>query len=191
MQWPAPWPARPAGPAGPSPDAVRHLVGATDRPIRLIGEPVTVTVPIDERSLAPLEAGSGQIHHAFLDIEGIDAERNPAQVYGVFVNLPSAATDASLLAHHAGNISLFGIEMARRPPDDRHPHNLRISLDITRLLDQMAADGSWTDGSQLEITLRPSTLGATSGQEDEAAYPAETAHPDVPITIGRIGVYYA
>ena len=194
VNWPSPWPKRPAAPASPSPDAVRHLVGATDRPIRLVGETVTVTVPVDERVTASLRAGrraAEHMHHAFLDIEGIDAARNPAQVYGVFVNLPSRFTDADLMAHHAGNISLFGIELARRPPTDRHPHNLRISLDITRLLDRIAADGTWTDGSQLEITLRPSTLGAPSGREDLATDLADTAHPDVPITIGRIGIYYA
>ena len=193
VNWPSPWPERPAAPASPAPDTVRHLVGATDRPIRLTGEPVTVTVPIDERVTASLRADrrAQYTHHVYLDIEGIDADRNPGQVYGVFVNLPAQPTDADLMAHHAGNISLFGIEMARRPPGDRHPHNLRISLDITRLLDRLAADGTWTDGSQLQVTLRPSTLGTPGDQEDVAADPAETAHPEVPITIGRISVHYA
>jgi tyrosinase len=194
VNWPSPWPQRQPTPARPAPDAIRHLIGATDRPIRLVGEPVTVTVPIDERVTASLRAdkrAAEQIHHAYLDIEGIDAERNPAQVYGVFVNLPSHFTDADLMAHHAGNISLFGIELARRPPTDRHPHTLHISMDITRLLDRIAADGTWTDGSRLEITLRPSTLGAPADREDLAAELADTAHPEVPITIGRISVYYA
>jgi tyrosinase len=196
VNWPSPWPERPKAPAGPGPGpgAVRHLVGATDHPIRLVGEPVTVPIMIDQKVTASLRAdkhAGEQQHRAFLDIEGIDAERNPGTVYNVFVNLPSDFTDADLKAHHAGNISLFGIEMARRPPGDQHPHTMRISLDITRLLDRLALDGTWTDGNRLEVTLRPSTLGVPRGQEHLARALAATAHPDLPITIGRISVHYA
>lgn len=193
MTWPSPWPQRPPTPAasGPAPD--RQLVGATEQPIRLVGDTVTVPVAIDERVMASLRAGqsrAGQQHRAFLDIEDMDAQKNPRKVYGVYVNLPGQPTEADRQAHHAGNISLFGVERARNPRGDEHPHGLSSSMDITSLLDRLAAEGKWTDGSQLTVTFQPITLQAPPGQELPSEV-ADTSHPDLPITIGRVSVHYA
>jgi tyrosinase len=192
VSWPAPWPERPQTPAGPG--SPRHLVGATDSPVRLVGDAVTVPVAIDERATGSLQDArrvAPQQHRVFLDLEHVDAERNPGRTYGVYVNLPGQPTDADLAAHFAGNLSLFGIEAARSPRGDEHPHDLRISMDITRLLDRLAAAGQWTDGRQLEVTFRPTTLGPPPGREELAGELARTAHPDLPITIGRISIQYA
>jgi tyrosinase len=188
VNWPSPWPGRPQAVAGPG--SPRTLVAATGRPVRLVGQAVTVPVAIDERDVALLQAAgqpAGRQHRVFLDIEHIDADRNPGRVYGIFVNLPRQPTDADLATHFAGNLSLFGIEAARHPRRDEHPHSLRVSLDITRLLDRLADAGRWTDGHQLDVTFRPTPLEAPPDRDDLAA----TAHPDLPITIGRISVHYA
>jgi tyrosinase len=183
VSWPSPWPSRPQAVAGPG--TPRNMVGATDRTVSLVGQAETVPVAIDDRVVASLEP-TRQQHRVFLDLDHIDAERNPGRVYGVYLNLPGQPTPSDLANHFAGNLSLFGIEAARRPRRDEHPHSLRVSLDITRLLDRLAATGSWTDGRQLEVTFRPTPLEAPAGREDLAA----TAHPDLPITIGRISVHY-
>lgn len=190
VSWPSPWPEWPQTPARAS--STRHLLGATDRQIRLVGEAVTVPVTIDERAIASLRTDrtAEQQHRVFLEVEDIEAARNPGIVYGVYVNLPSHPTDADLEAHQAGNISLFGIEVARNPRRDEHPHNMRISMDITGLLDRLAAGGAWTDGRTLTITLQPITLGVPPGRDDLADEIADTAHQDVPVTIGRISVHY-
>ncbi len=192
MAWPQPWPPRPANPA---PDtgapAVRQLLGATTQPVKLTGSAVTVPVPIDDRAAAAAAGAQPAQHRAFVDLEDIEATRNPGQVYGVFVNLPDQPGDADLAAHHVGNVSLFGVERARNPRGDQQPHGLRASLEITGLLDQVAADGSWQDGHQLAVTLAPISLEPPPGQPGLAAQLADTAHPDLPVTIGRISVYYA
>lgn len=193
MNWPPPWPGRPQAPVGLGPELDRHLVGATEQPVQLLGDTVTVPIAIHERAAASLRAAepAARHHRVLLDVEDMDAERNPGRVYGVYVNLPGEPTEAELETHDAGNISLFGVERARNPRDDEHPHGLRTSMDITRLLDRLAADGSWTDGSRLQATFRPVTLEAPPGQEDLARELAVTAHPGQPITIGRISVHYA
>ncbi|HEY6276491.1 MAG TPA: tyrosinase family protein [Streptosporangiaceae bacterium] len=192
MAWPSPWPARPAAPLPDTGEpAVRQLLGATTQPVQLVGSAVTVPVTIDDRAAALAAAAQPAQHRAFLDFEDIEAARNPGQVYGVFVNLPDQPGDADLAAHHVGNISLFGVERASNPRGDQQPHGLRASLEITGLLDQLAADGSWQDGHQLMVTLAPITLEPPPGQPELAAELAATAHPDLPITIGRISVFYA
>jgi tyrosinase len=191
VSWPSPWPDRPQTPAPADASSTRHLLGATDRQIRLVGEAVTVPVQIDERATAELRTSNTRQHRVFLDVEDIEAARNPGIVYGIYVNLPSHPTDADLEAHHAGNLSLFGIEVARNPRRDEHPHNMRISMDVTRLLDRLAAAGAWSDGRTLAVTLQPITPGVPPGRDDLVGEVSDTAHQDVPVTIGRISIHYA
>src|SRR4029077_1969935 len=96
VNWPWPWPelSRPRPPRpGPDPGPLRrHLVGATESSIELVGDDTRVPVSIDERATEPLRAAvaadEGQHEHrAFLDIEDIEADRDPGTVYGVYVNL--------------------------------------------------------------------------------------------------------
>ncbi len=200
VNWPQPWPERseiaPGPDAGPGAgqELLRQLVGATEQPVRLVGETARVPVAIDERvteSLRTDARGAGHQHRAFLDVEDIEAERNPGTVYGVYVNLPDPPTDEDLAAHHVGNVSLFGVERARNPRGDEHAHGLRVSMEITELLDRLAAEGKWQDGRRLDVTLRPIALEPPAGRAGLAREVAATAHPDRPVTIGRLSVHFA
>ena len=201
VKWPSPWPdpsERPQRPGvRPEPDVVsddaRLMVGATDRPIRLVGTAVQAPIAIDERALRPLNTavGASERHgRAFLDIEDIDAERNPGRAYGVYINLPERPTPDDLATHHVGNISLFGVERARAPRGDEHAHGLRVSMEITQVLDDMAVQGTWRDGTQLHVSFLPISLESPQGVAPDREV-ANTAHPAVPITIGRVSVHFA
>jgi tyrosinase len=175
-------------------EPARHLVGATENPVRLVGQTVRAPVTIDQRATRQLQIAPGQIAPArrtFLDVEDIEAERDPGKVYCVYVNLPEQPTEIQLNAHHVGNISLFGVERARNPRGDEHGHGLRVSMEITPVLDRLAAEGSWREGTTLEVTFRPITLEMPSGATGAAMTAAQTAHPDLPITIGRVSVHFA
>lgn len=191
VNWPAPWPPRPAEEpaAGTAPEPARDLLGASERPTSLVGDPVTVPVAIDDRAARALASAPGATrqHRAFLDLEDITAERNPGLVYGVYVNLPDQASDADLAGHHVGNVAPFGVERARSPRGGEHAHGLRESIDITGLLDRLAREGRWSDGRRITVTLRPLTLEPPAGQPELA----RPAHRDRPIRIGRISVHYA
>lgn len=201
-QWPAPWPTRPtpATEAGRVPretgrEIARSLVGATEQPIVLLGGAVRATVAIDARATQSIKesarVGEPQQGRAFLDVEDIEAERNPETVYGVYVNLPAQPSGEDLAAHHAGNISLFGVERARNPRGDEHAHGLRVSMEITDLLDRMAASGTWHQGTQLDVTFRPIGLEMPAGVPAAARESAAVTHPNLPITIGRVSVHLA
>jgi tyrosinase len=199
VNWPRPWPQRrqtPQEPAEVGPTPVdRQLVGATDEPVQLVGQARSVPVAIDPQVTESLQTEAGAAEHqhrAFLDIEDITAERNPGTVYGVYVNLPQNPTDEQVTAHHVGNVSLFGVERARYPRGDESPHGLRLSMEITDLLDQLAGAGGWQEGQQLDVTFRPLTLQAPADATDELATAvADVAHPDLPVTIGRVSVHFA
>jgi tyrosinase len=202
LRWPWPWlveqPASrvPQGPVPqPPPELTRHLIGGTDEPVRLVGETVTVPVTIDPRAAEALRAGPGAGEYqnrAFLDLENIEAERNPGTVYGVYVNLPQQPTAEDLASHQVGVGSFFGVERARDPRGDEHAHGLRYSMEMTGVLDKLAAEGSWQDGTKLDVTFRPIPLEPPADRPEMADdLVAATKHADVPATIGQVGVYFA
>lgn len=168
------------------------MVGATDEPVTLVGNAVTVAVPIDERAtsaLATARLAAPLEHRAFLEIDDIEAERNPGAVYGVYINLPDDPTPQVLAEHHVGNISLFGIERSRNPRGDEHAHGLHLSMEITGVLNRLAADGSWSEGGRVDASFRPvSLLSPADGTADMAI---DQSHPDLPVTLGRVSVHYS
>lgn len=169
----------------------REIVGASDRSVQLSGDADTVRVVVDERALRPLQiqtfAGSRQ-HRAFLDLDDIEAEHNPGVIYGIYLQLPTRPSDEDLSNHHIGNVSLFGVERARAPRGDEHAHNLHLSIDITAMLDQLAAREQWPDGTQLDVTFRPITLDDTP---DKAVDTTAAGHPEDPVKVGRVSIHYA
>lgn len=197
VKWPFPWSAHPEEPRplpdrGPGPQ--RYLVGASEHPIRLVGEPSSITVPIDERAAQAIATGPAAAElqrRAFIDLDGIDAERNPDVVYGVYVNTSSDAPAGELESHHAGSLSLFGVERARNPLGDEPPHALHTTLEITAVLDRMAADGEWEDGHALDVLFKPVTLEAPQDAPELAEALMTTDHGDTPITIAQVSVWLA
>lgn len=177
----------------PRDDQLPEIVGGSDRPLRLVGRADGVSVPIDRRALRDV-VGDADPTQIVLDIENIDAERNPGTVYGVYVNLPENPSPTDLAAHHAGNISLFGIERTREPRADAQAHGgMRVAIDITGLAAFLRDRGSWSD-EDVRVTFRPIGLEVAAGaDDDEAAVVRDDVeqsqqHEDVPITVGRVSV---
>lgn len=179
------------------PEREPEIVGASDAPVVLAGAAIGVTVAVDRRARQGLVgAAEARPEHAYLTIDDIEAERNPGTVYGVYVNLPDDPSERQLEEHHAGNVSFFGIERARDPRGDEPSHGLRIAFEITGLIDALAARGAWS-GDELAVTFRPidliPPLPDRSGSVGLTA--AETVRPagpdDPPVTIGRVGLFYA
>jgi hypothetical protein len=63
-------------------------------------------------------------------------------------------------------------------------------MEITDVLDRLAAEDRWRDGQRLDVTFRPLTLVEPSADAPQLEI-ATLAHPDLPITIGRVSVHFA
>jgi tyrosinase len=177
-------PPTPAAPmvAGVNPPA-RELVGATDQPVSLIGEPVTATVPIDARAAEPLAPDV----HVYLNVEEIQGQANPGTGYAVYANVGPGTPAAERPGRRIGNLSFFGIEGARDPAGDQAPHTLQSSYEITEIARQLEQAGEWT-GHELPVTFEPFGLSAATG-----AAPGElesARHSNKPVELGRISVFY-
>ena len=105
------------------------------------------------------------------------------------MNLPEQPDDDTLARDHVGNLAPFGVERASDPGNGEHGHGLRESIDITDVLDRQAQAGQWRDGQRITVTLRPLTLVLPPGGAT-ASDVSRTDQGDLPVSIGRIGVYY-
>ena len=179
--------------SGPEPpEREPELVGASSSAVRLVGAPASVSLHIDQQAHAAALAATGASAppRVLLAVEDIEAERNPGTVYGIYLNLPADASADVAEAHHAGNVSFFGVERARNPRGDEPAHSLRVVHDITELTQTLAAQGEW-DGKQVEVTFRPFGLIPPDRPELGHALPETVTDNDPPVTIGRVAIFYA
>lgn len=172
-----------------------QLVAATDEPVTLIGQPasVTLSVPPSTRGRLATESvsaaaaaaagggdGEGGEGAIYLNVEDIDAPKNPGVVYGVFLN-------AAGEKHHVGNITLFGIEAVNNPDSERHAvPGLRHTFDITKVAAELSNAGNWNPDA-IEVTFEPLTPIGES-EPESAALGGETA---TPVKIGRVSLFMA
>jgi tyrosinase-like protein/polyphenol oxidase-like protein len=169
-----------------------ELVGASEKPVQLVGGPATVSLRIDGQAHADALAAAkvDEPGHIYLSVEDIEADQNPGTVYGIYVNLPDGASPEVAESHHAGNVSFFGVERARNPRGDEQAHSLRVMQDITELAAALAARGEW-DGTHVNVTFRPFGLIPPDRPDLAHALPDETTSSDPPVTIGRVSILYA
>jgi tyrosinase len=184
-------PAAPEGPAEPGPESTGggKVVGASEQTVTLTGTTEAVPVAIDNRSQrevleASRESTPGRL---YLNIEDIKGEQNPGTVYGVYVNLPESPDEQALAAHHAGNVSFFGIERATRPLGDEHGHTLRVSMEVGELLRSLG-DGEHFEEEEVRVTFRPLSLVPPEGRSEESFRAAAPSTDEPPVQIGRVSL---
>jgi tyrosinase len=179
--------ARPAA-AEPAPE----IVGASESPLRLIGRPARIPIPIDSRARSAFD-GEVTPRHIYLHVQDIEGERNPSTIYGVYINLPKNATFAQEESHYVGNVSFFGINRAPAERDEEHSHGLRVTIDITERLHALAARGEW-DEDQLHVSFRPLGLVPLDAPPEAAAAGMRSTGPEAtdesPVSIGRVTLSY-
>ena len=182
-------PAPPDEPAGPP-----EMVAATDRPIELTGQPATVVLAVPDatrpqvafESVLAANRSEGSV---YLNVEDIEAPKNPGIVYGVFVNVPPNATESERVRHHVGNVTLFGIEAVNNP-DAVHESvpGMRHTFDITRLVSDLAGAGNW-DPDAIKVTFEP--IGPVADELETPPEVAQAPAPVSPVRIGRVSLFIA
>ncbi len=180
----------PAGDAE-EPQPEPEIVGASEQPVQLVGEPAQVALEIDPKASQAVLADTGapEPAHIYLNVEDIEAERNPGTVYGIYVNLPDGAAPDVAEAHHAGNVSFFGVERPPDPSGDEQAHSLRVTVEITELAHELAAQGEW-DGQHVTVTFRPLGLIPQDRPDLAHALPDTISTSDPPVTIGRVSISF-
>ena len=172
-------------PPEPPPDRPPELVGATEGPLTLTGQSEQVAIPLSEPTGPAALTESTERPRVYVNVEGIQGERNPGVSYAVYVNLPDDEDPGTAKRYHVGNVSFFGIERSRDvETDHRGGPGLRYAFDITDLANSLESEGRW-DPAQVKVSFEPIRSLPPSGEE---AVPAPAEVP--PVTIGRVGIYY-
>jgi len=153
-------PANP--PSGPK------IVGATEQKVTLTGEPASVPLEIDARAREEVREASSESdpRNIYLNVENIEGEVNPGTAYGIYVNLPEGADDEVKAEHHVGNVSFFGIEIARQPLKDEPAHNPVASVEVGSRLRAIAGAEQF-DEAGFKITFLPLLPKPPKGREEE------------------------
>jgi tyrosinase len=192
----APAPERKPEPEGAAVAEVPQpkVVGASEEQVTLVGSEAAVPVEIDPRARQEVSEAkrSDDPRRVVLNVEDIEADANPASVYGIYLNLPENPDEKTLEAHHAGNLSFFGIEQSRNPKGEEKAHPLRVSLEVGQLLDRLDVG----EDEEIKVSFLPINLirpeegpkhgiaGARRGVAAETA--SEGADP--PVQIGRVSL---
>jgi hypothetical protein len=171
------------------------LVATSAREVVLVGDPTSV--PLTAPPSARAQAGPDRYAEGrtiLLEVGDIEAERNPGVVYAVYVNLPASPSADDRARHHAGNVSLFGVEARhdRRRRRRRHP-DVRHTFDVTHLVADLRATGDW-DPDAIRVAFEPIGLlppQGTAGDVDAfRGAPADSATTAArPVRIGRVSLF--
>jgi hypothetical protein len=176
------------------------MVAASDRPVELTGNRVSVSLTVAPDAVprlrgdvvggAPGATGPAEDTPIYLNVEDIDAARNPGVVYGVYVNAPQGASADEREEYHVGNVSLFGIESVRDPSRVHSVPGLRHTFDISHVVDRLKAERRWNPDT-IDVTFEPIAPigGAAPGVGGAPAIPPARAGSDVPVRIGRVSLF--
>jgi tyrosinase len=165
--------------SGPPPHPP-ELVAATEQPLTLAGEAATITLTVSEPRSTAVAKRPPTERYDYLNIEGIEGERNPGIVYGVYLNLPDpTALPADDDPHHIGNLSFFGLERVRDAGvQHAGPLGLRQVFNIT---DTPLWSTALAQATTLTVTFVPLHPIGDDASHTHRAVP--------PVTIGRISLY--
>jgi len=168
----------------PMPKAKPELIGASDQHVELGNQPSVAEVRLEpSKSVLPqararasatdeaLDAAAAP--RTYLRLENVTGTKISAGGYEVHVNVPAGAESAGGHPdHRAGHIALFGVREATRGGEKHTGSGLTFTLDITDLVDKLAADGK----------LDPQTLRVTFTPDDQRAAASD-------VRVGRVSLY--
>ncbi|MGV0743829.1 tyrosinase family protein [Mycolicibacterium sp. XJ870] len=125
----------------------------------------------------PRAAVAGAEPRFYVRLADITGVSNPDVIYGVYVNLPDGADDATRKKHRVGLVSFFGIEHTAGSKDAKP---LSYSFDATAVVADDAAAGKL---DELRVALLPE-----EGTETE---PSGAALAAPPINVGTVALSVA
>jgi len=146
-------------------------------PIKLPPGPDPGPFAIDVRELRQrlLAAASDATTDVSLELEGIEADRQPNVFWEVYVGLPRGATPRAESAHYVGNVALFGHGIR----DEHHQHGGFRPAEVSFQVDRAVQSALQRDPSgKLDLLL------VASGAQIQGQRAAGTRN-EVNLTIGK------
>jgi hypothetical protein len=170
------------------------MVAATEQPVELVGDPVTVILAVPKSTEGVLREAvdSPEQHRIYLLVGDLEAERDLGVVYGVYLNYPRDSPTADWRQYQVGVLAPFGIGASRDPDvvhegDSGHGH----AFDITSQVAELRVSDQW-DPTAISVTFELITPVPAPGHEAEAdailAEQKEFAQA-TPLRVGRVSIF--
>ncbi|HSD45956.1 MAG TPA: tyrosinase family protein [Pyrinomonadaceae bacterium] len=157
-----------------------EMVGATEQPLTLTGEPATTTVPVSQPTGPALEATAAP-RRVFLNLENIRSTGQPGG-YKVYVNVPPGDNPEDHQELYAGLLPMFGVAESSDPARSHSGGSgLHYSLEITAIVRLLEERNTW-DPNALNVTFVPRPRPTAGGLESTSARS--------PVQVGRVSLYY-
>ena len=158
-----------------------EMVGATDEPLTLTGEPATTTVPVTQPTGPALEATAAP-RRVFLNLENITSTGQPGS-YQVYVNVPAGANPEDHQELFAGLLPMFGVVESSDPARSHTGGSgLQYSLEITEIVRLLESQDGW-DPTAIHVTFVPRRRPSAGG--------LESTSQRSPVQVGRVSLYYS
>lgn len=166
---------------------------ATADGVVLSGDPVSVDLAVPDDLAPSVRAAFAEAPetHIYLTIDDLRADHTPGVVYGVYLDLPLDAPEASRESYHIGNIAPFGIEHMTDPAPDHEGRGFRHVFDITDRVRVLQDAGAW-DPSSMRVTFEMIQPLPPPGNEEMAAEILEEQQAMAaaePLHVGSIGLF--
>lgn len=160
---------------------IPELVGATEEPIVLTGQPAAVRVAVSAPTgpAASPEAVAAP-PNVYLNFENITAEGAPTS-YAVYLNVPEGEDPRNHPELLAGILPMFGAAESSATDQDHAGSGLHYALDVSDLVRSLEASGQ--DTSDLQVQLVPRHRPGAADVAEAAAVSSP------PIRVGRVSVY--
>ena len=167
-------------PTPPPPPQPPELATASEAPLVLTGQTVSVSLAMPQSARETVREAV-EARRILVNVEDIEAERDPGLGYAVFLEAPGGER------RHIGNVSFFGIE-AMRDPDRPHEGapGFRHSFDATAAVAELRGQGI-LDEAALTVIFEPIRILPPPGGELPAA--ALDTGPVSPVRIGRVSLF--
>ena len=163
----------------PMSDRKPEMVGATDRPIALTGQPAVAHMALSPPTgpAGGLEATSTQ-STVYLNVENITGSGKPLS-YAVYLNVPAGEEPDQHPELFAGILPMFGVAESSRSDDAHAGGGVQYTLDVTRVVRVLEQRGDW-NSADVRISFVPRRRAML-----------ESAAGEPPIQVGRVSIYVA
>jgi tyrosinase len=164
---------------------IPEMVGATDQPLTLTGEPATANLPVNPPTgpaLSPAAESATPPRRVYLNIENITSEGQSGS-YSVYLNLPPGADPADHRELYAGLLPMFGVAESTDATREHAGNGLHYTLEITDVVRALEAKNAWNP-DEMRVTFVPKGMRAAGPSTAAAA-------PSSPVQVGRISLYYS
>jgi tyrosinase len=111
-----------------NPSLIKILIHLLKTPLTLTSEPVSFPIEVESIWERLVALAASKTDTVLLELDNVEAERQPGVVWGVFVGLPSNATPELESPYYVGNMAFFGVGIRNEAHHEFKPARFAFAI---------------------------------------------------------------